>query len=317
MTNTITTRLLERSDLDSVLDLLRASLGETPLLRRTPEMFSWKHFDNPFGPSVALVAESDGRLAGLRAFMRWRLVSPDGHTIECGRAVDTATHPDFQRRGIFRRLTEEALEEARGKGIDLIFNTPNAKSGPGYLKMGWVQVGPIGAMVRPTTHFFTGRSSPEDPIDAGLLVEALGPVSALDVEERRPLGLRTPRTKAYLHWRYRSHPTARYMEARAGTSRAVVRPNVRGGRTELLVADVFGPAKTRAIRAAVRRARTAYVAAWFSKGTPERRAAIRCGLLPVPGVSPLVLMARPLRDSIPDVASLDCWDLSLGDLELL
>ena len=74
MGDTITTRELEDRDVPDVLDLLRASLGEPPLLRRTPELFSWKHFDNPFGRSVAILAEVDERVVGLRAFMRWDLV---------------------------------------------------------------------------------------------------------------------------------------------------------------------------------------------------------------------------------------------------
>ena len=136
-------------DLPAVLDLLRASLGESPLLQRTPELFRWKHVDNPFGPSVMLVAEVDETVVGLRAFMRWEL-DYGGDTIQCGRAVDTATHPDYLRRGIFRLLTMEALDVARDVGLQLIFNTPNERSRPGYLKMGWSDVGPIRVLVRPT-----------------------------------------------------------------------------------------------------------------------------------------------------------------------
>ena len=67
---TITIRSFEDGDLANVLELMRASLGESALLRRTGDLFSWKHFDNPFGRSILLVAEADGRIVGLRAFMR-------------------------------------------------------------------------------------------------------------------------------------------------------------------------------------------------------------------------------------------------------
>lgn len=311
---TITTRALDRSDVEPVLELLRAALGEPPLLKRTPELFAWKHFDNPFGESIALVAEAGGSLVGLRAFMRWELRTPDGDTLRCVRAVDTATHPDFQRRGIFRRLTEEALEQASADGVDLVFNTPNDKSGGGYLSMGWAPVGKVGVMIRPKL----GRSSaPANPDRfEELLAEATPYTPPVDAD-RRPLGLRTPRTDGYLHWRYASHPTARYFWYEGGDSVAVVRPNVRDGRGEVLIADLLGPRPAGAVRAAVRAARSSYVAAWFSKGSPERAAAIRRGLLPIPGVAPLTLMARPLRDLPVDVFSMSSWDLALGDLELL
>ena len=316
MSDTITTRELDESDVLPVLDLLRAALGEPPLLRRTPELFAWKHFENPFGRSLALVAETDDRIVGLRAFMRWDLTTTDGSVLRCVRAVDTATHPDYHRRGIFRRLTEETLELAVAKDIDLVFNTPNEKSGAGYLSMGWKEVGSIGGMVRPSTRLLTDRTSGATTEPEHFLIDPV-PADSISVADRAPLGLRTPRSDSYLRWRFASHPTARYFRVDAGDSVAVVRPNVRKGRRELVLADVFGPRPSRAIRRAGRYSRSAYLAAWFSPHTPERRAAVQSGLIPLPGVTALTLMARPLRDLEVDVASMTSWDLAISDLELL
>ena len=317
MAEPITTRPLQKQDVESVLELLRAALGEPPLLRRTPELFAWKHFSNPFGESLALVAESGGQIVGLRALMRWELRTDDGSTLRCVRAVDTATHPDHHRRGIFRRLTEEAIEAAEADGVDLVFNTPNAKSGAGYLSMGWVEVGSIGVLARPSWRFLAKRPSVGAQEDAGLFMSHPTPVMPLTVGDRQPLGLRTPRTEDYLKWRYASHPTARYFRVDRGESVAVVRPNIRNGRRELIVVDAFGGHAAAVIRRAARKSKSAYLVAWFSRGSPERRAAIRSGLLPVPGLAPLTLMARPLRELPVDVSSMATWDLALSDLELL
>ena len=83
---------------------------------------------------------------GLRAFMRWRF-DATGQDVRAVRAVDTATHPDHQGRGIFSRLTSEAIDLLRGD-TDLIFNTPNEKSLPGYLKLGWRIVGRAPVLLR-------------------------------------------------------------------------------------------------------------------------------------------------------------------------
>ncbi len=288
MSDTITTRVLEDRDVAEVLDLLRAALGEPPLLKRTPELFAWKHFDNPFGRSVALLAESGARIVGLRAFMRWDLVTPGGSTVRCVRAVDTATHPDFHRRGIFQRLTEEALELAVAQGIDLVFNTPNERSGAGYLKMGWKEVGPVGVMVRPSTRALGGGRG-DTRTDPALFIDDPTPASGLSIDDREPIGLRTPRSDAYLRWRFGSHPTAAYFRVDQDASTAIVRPNLRNGRRELVLADVFGTRPGPAIRAAARRSRADYMAAWFSPGAPERKAAVSAGLIPVPGIKPLTL----------------------------
>ena len=316
MGDTITTRVLEDRDVPEVLDLLRTALGEPPLLRRTPELFSWKHFDNPFGRSVAIVAEADERVVGLRAFMRWDLTTATGSVIHCVRAVDTATHPAFQRRGIFQRLTEEGVELAVAEGIDLVFNTPNEKSGAGYLKMGWKEVGHVGVMVRPSLRAL-GRGQRDSGTDPVLFIDEPNPASGLTIRDRQPVGLRTPRSATYLRWRFGLHPTATYFRVDKDDSIAVVRPNRRNGKRELVLADVFGSRPRAAIHAAAQRSRSDYLAAWFTPGAPERKAAVRAGLMPVPGMRPLTLMARPLGDLDVDVLDMSNWDLAVSDLELL
>ena len=62
--------------------------------------------------------------------------------------MDTATHPDFQGKGIFTTLTLGAIPDLRDDGVDLVFNTPNDKSRPGYLKMGWSEVGRVPVGIR-------------------------------------------------------------------------------------------------------------------------------------------------------------------------
>lgn len=314
MTETFTTRKMERDDVDEVLELLRVSLGEPPLLERTPELFAWKHFDNPFGESISMVATAADAIVGLRSFMRWQLQTPSGAMVRCARAVDTATHPAFLRRGTFRRLTEEAVEVAQSRAIDLIFNTPNTKSGSGYLSMGWTEVGSIGVMMRPTRHFLNVRGRH----DTAGLPDAIEPAHWQRIPlSRAALGLRTPRTETYLNWRFGSHPTARYYKVATESGQAVVRPNMRRGRNELLISDLFGRDTHRAIRRAAKATNARYIATWFSQGTPERAAARRAGLVPMPGVTALTLMARPLRELDIDATSMSSWDLALSDLELL
>lgn len=312
MTATLSVRPYRTADLPAVLDLLKVSLGETDLLRRSPDVFSWKHLENPFGSSIMLVAEDDEGVVGFRAFMRWELDTADGDRLRCVRAVDTATHPRALRRGIFRRLTLEAVEAARLDGTDLIFNTPNPQSGAGYLTMGWKEVGRIGVLVRP---LLRGLVAP-----ANGLPSVTGSMAWDDrpVADRAPRGLRTPRTPAYLHWRFAQHPTAQYRLAGGPGGTAVLRSNLRRNRGELVVSDLFGEGAAHALRSAARATDAAYLAGWFSPGSPERRHAISAGMIPIPRVTALTLVARPLRDNLAwSTRNLDRWDLATSDLELL
>jgi hypothetical protein len=44
---------------------------------------------------------------------------------------------------------------------------------------------------------------------------------------------------------------------------------------------------------------------------------VRSGLVPLPGITALTLMVKPLRDLEIDVESMASWDLAISDLELL
>lgn len=312
----IIARPFQDGDLPATLDLLKASLGETPILKRTPELFAWKHLDNPFGRSIIMVAQADDQIVGLRALMRWELEHPTGR-IRCVRAVDTATHPDFQRRGIFRMLTTAAVDIARADGVDLIFNTPNPQSGAGYFSMGWQEVDHIGVMARLLPGLLRRKSPGDDLTDPSEFADSPTIDSAPQVEIRASNGLRTPRTPEYLAWRFAGHPTARYFRAGDERNTVIARPNVRNGRKEVVISDLFGSSPRMTLSRWIRSARADYAAGWFSTGSPERRAAIRAGLLPVPRLFSLRLIARPLRTLPVDVFALANWDLAMSDLELL
>src|SRR5687768_822241 len=124
-----------QEDIPEIVSLLKLSLGES-LMAKSERFWLWKHVENPFGVSPVIIAVADGKIVGVRAFMRWAWAD-ETERIEAVRAVDTATHPEFQGKGIFSKLTKALLKDCEEKGIRLVYNTPNSQSLPGYLKMGW------------------------------------------------------------------------------------------------------------------------------------------------------------------------------------
>ena len=114
------------ADLPQILEVLQSSLGWVPD-EQYAAFYRWKHQENPFGVSPAWVALDGERIVGLRVWLRWRFVR-HGQRWDAVRAVDTATHPEYQGRGIFRRLTTASLEVPREDGIAHVFNTPNLDS---------------------------------------------------------------------------------------------------------------------------------------------------------------------------------------------
>jgi GNAT superfamily N-acetyltransferase len=159
---------------------LRDSFEESHLI--------WKHQENPFGTSYILGAKIKGRLVGLRMFMRWEFTGPNNQTIKAIRPVDTVTDPEFRGMGIFSRLTLKGIEEEINN-YELIFNTPNLNSRPGYLKMGW-QVWEGDALTK-FALIFPGKKIKS--------VEAKNQLESFSTK-----GWSTLKSKEFLNWRYKS-----------------------------------------------------------------------------------------------------------------
>ena len=320
----LTTRRAVDADLDSILELARRALGwsddDTAFLR-------WKHFDNAFGVSPMWVALDGERVAGFRSFMRWEFSAPGRERLRAARAVDTATDPDYQGRGIFTRLTLEAIEELRDEGVAFIFNTPNEKSRPGYLKMGWREVGRLPVAVTPararaalvlhTARASAGRwpvvtSVGEAPAD--VFADAAGLTELLD-SQPPPRACATRRSVEFLTWRYGYEPLGYRVvllgsSARSGV--AVFRCRRRGQAVEAAVCDVIVPGDDPRARGRVLRRLRAAVDADYLMAIDPRP--IGPGpLVRVPRLGP-ILTARALADT-PPVALRD-WALTLGDVEL-
>jgi GNAT superfamily N-acetyltransferase len=332
----LTLRPYRDADEEVVLALLRETLGAGPGGDRSSAFFRWKHHDNPFGPSFILLAEAEGRIVGVRAFLRWRFQWGD-RTLRAVRAVDTATHPSFQGRGVFSRLTREALTTL-GDDVDLVFNTPNDRSLPGYLKMGWRIVGrvPISVRVRRPVALMTGglrRPGPEKPVrpmppvSAATAAEVLADDRMFDLVATvspDPRRLVTPREVAFLRWRYGAAPLLGYRAIpveRGGKLEGVAlfRVRARGGLWESTLAEVVAsPGAARASRtllgAVPNAAPVDHVTCSFPSGSVLSRAARRRGFLRVPGG--VLLVANPRRQDLPSVTDLRAWALSLGDVEV-
>jgi GNAT superfamily N-acetyltransferase len=313
-------RPAEDRDTAAVLDLLARSMHCEGDAERFASLFRWKHQANPFGPSPAWVAEEDDTVVGYRSFLRWEL--REGSAVRrVARAVDTATHPDHQGRGIFRSLTLHALDALAADGVELIFNTPNDQSRPGYLKMGWLPLGVLHPWVRPRAvaaipAIARGRVPAAhwaQPTDVGVPArEAFADharTRALLVACGSPRG--TNRTPEYLRWRYdddllgyRVLPLGGHIEEGA----ICFRLRRRGPAVEATIGDVLVPSAHRrqvaiAVRSTLKLTRADYALA-LGRTVRER-------MLPLPG-GPQVVW-RPLQ---PHASAPDPEAFSMGDIEL-
>lgn len=92
--------------------------------------FQKKFQDNIYGDSLIILAYSENKCVGARAF--WR---NDIEGMKSYQPCDTAVLEDYRGYGIFTKMNEKGLNNIEED--TLIYNFPNDNSLPGNLKMGW------------------------------------------------------------------------------------------------------------------------------------------------------------------------------------
>ncbi len=326
-------RMATAADREAIVGMMRGPLqwGDD---ERNVAFVAWKHDQSPFGPSPMWIALDGERVVAVRTFMRWQFARGTT-TVHAARAVDTATDPAFEGRGLFRSLTTTGVDELRSQGYSMIFNTPNTLSRPGYLSMGWRDVGRVPAVVIPrwnhalttlrartpadrwsadlqvglpvSTWLNTGgydrwTESPESPEAPNAPSSTRSPNPAAS-----PRSLRTVVTPDFLAWRYGSSLLP-YRVVDGGDCAVIVRARTRGTARELVVAQQFGN-----LHHADQLARRTLPAADCDHALrlgPSRPAA---GAFPLPGAGP-TLTWKGLTDlGMPPLLN---WHLALGDIEL-
>ena len=200
----------EVKDIPAIVDLLKLSLGQS-VVEKSAAIWNFKHVDNPFGHSHVLVALENEIFVGVRAFMKWNWQLGNDVWVAY-RAVDTATHPDFQGKGIFKKLTLQALDDVQEKQETFVFNTPNDKSRPGYLKMGWVVIDSLPIAIVPTIvycfqNIFKKKVINTNQIETNRLEELCKIHNEVFSENNT---IFTPKSVSYLKWRFENNSMQKY-----------------------------------------------------------------------------------------------------------
>jgi hypothetical protein len=260
------------------------------------------------------VATDGDKIVGLRAFMRWEFVR-GGEVLHAVRAVDTATHPDYQGKGLFTAMTMHGLDVIKDDGIDFVFNTPNDKSRPGYLKMGWHEVGKLPVAIRmagpkAAVKMVSSRvASSHWPIESAV-GEPFTAASEFDVSETPepdPRNIGTRVNRRFYDWRYGADFLG-YRFVRSGAGCLVFRIRRRGDTSELVLLASPGLEPSEADAAAGALLRRSGASHALRVGEPN----LRHGFVGAPG-GPVVTWRSVNSDAPPPLSN---WRVGMGDIEL-
>jgi GNAT superfamily N-acetyltransferase len=318
-----------------MIGLLKKSLGEG-LIPKSEALWDWKHEQNPFGASFVLLAEENGVLIGLRAFMQWQW-QWNGTIYKAIRAVDTATHPDHQGKGIFKKLTLQQLDLCKQQGIHFVFNTPNDQSRPGYLKMGWVQQGkmplklkvlnPVALAYAVAFKKGKGAAGADDPTPAQTwdprVFDLMKNYSVKDEH------LNTALSSSYIRWRYADNPLFNYNYFTDFESFLLIgRIKSHSFTRELRLVDcmLFNNDKpNKRINALISKAVLPYcknnkiqIISFSGQQYQSYQSALNwMGIIPVQNRGPIVtLRDLNMNERFPELLNIKNWGYSLGDMEL-
>jgi len=131
----------------------------------SPEYLRWLYEDNPHGKVIGVDAFAGGRLAAHYAIIP-RHYKFQSREFLAALSVNTATHPDFQGKGLFTKLAQRTYENAADKGVKFVIGAANANSIHGFLKkLGFTELG--------QSRLYIGNAlTPQSDGELGLSVDA-------------------------------------------------------------------------------------------------------------------------------------------------
>jgi GNAT superfamily N-acetyltransferase len=314
------------TDKPAIITLLKRSLGESTI-PKSEALWNWKHEQNPFGASYVLVAEEGGELIGVRAFMQWQW-QWNNTIFKAIRAVDTATHPAHQGKGIFKKLTLQQVETCKQQGISFVFNTPNEQSKPGYLKMGWVEQGkmPLKIKVRLSAAWlFFNRNN----VNRTVTTQDWHTTVINRVSSNKQDYISTVLSPKYIQWRYANNPLYNYNYFTDGEFFLIItRTKTHSIVDELRITDFIlfdDKADARYINKSVKtllsqfcnKHAIGFITLSGRQYQQNQQYFKWMGVVPVKAAGPIITLKNlNLNDKFDSFLNTGNWSYSLGDMEL-
>lgn len=183
--------------------------------RRTEDWFHWKFEQSPYGPAILACAFEDDKVAGCVAFGKGK-IKYRGEIRSCALSYETFVHPDFQGRGLFKKLIKLVEAELLKEKVEFLYNFPNSNSLPGFSHMGWIIRNDLKSykihIARPVASILNIRDIKKAfvPLNSNFTDILNTDLSKVIVDASIDDIVRPIWTKEYLKWRFFSFPNRNY-----------------------------------------------------------------------------------------------------------
>jgi len=139
----------QEGDEEQIFELVKAVYGKkVPEKERWLKGWKWMFVDNPDNSSMIWLAEHDSKIVGQYPAIIETLKVED-KIIKGAQLIDTMTHPQYRRQGIFSTLGEKALTELENGETHLVYCFPTQEVYPLHIKSRWLNVCAFQVMIKP------------------------------------------------------------------------------------------------------------------------------------------------------------------------
>ena len=198
---------------------------------KSKEWFKWKFEKSPYGKAILACAFDGETVAGCVA-LGLGIMTLNKKEVKCALSYETFVNPQYQGKGLFKKLITLAEDNCKTLGIEYLYNFPNSQSLPGFKSMGWTYVPneieyriKVMNPIRVIKNFKSIKKNfaPNRPV----FVTAPSTIHTFHSNEE--YNILTPLwTAEYIKWRFIDFPQAQYIISSNSQYFAIARVGYRG-----------------------------------------------------------------------------------------
>jgi len=150
MENKWVIRAYREGDEGGIFELWKAvHPEETYVSEDWMKWWHWKYQENPAGKARIWLADHSGKIVGQYAIVPVAM-KIGCENVVCAQSVDTMTHPDYRRQGMFETLAKAVYAEAEKEDTHIVYGFPNQFSYSGFLNnLNWFDIAPARIIFKP------------------------------------------------------------------------------------------------------------------------------------------------------------------------
>ena len=209
----------------AILDLTQTVFGDSDITNSA--YFDWQYRKNPYGKAIILLAreESNNMLIGTNSILPLNLII-DGEISHSSLACNVQVHPDYRKKNIFSNLLSSMPNFAIDFQINSLFAIPNDNSFKAFINEGSTEITRLPLLIKPirlSEYFNSPLKQILKPFDifwknskSFSQIEELhgnfdNSFENLVEKTSKRVSVINNKTKKYLDWRYKNHPTQKFL----------------------------------------------------------------------------------------------------------